>query len=243
MDDILLEVDLEWPGASLDALTWKDLQDFIRALTESVADLEPGVDVSRMIPLKIEDGSFKPFLRVPMVARRAVADLLAGPTKKWTAERWAAAEPLHKFLRNRGATMHYVLGRGKKRRVVVPDPKEKPPTVSGSSRFFVFVQDVGGGGKNPRATLMIGGTKRQVATVASESLLRKLGGLIWANAMVTLDYQMDPETGAMLHAQVRDVEAYQHKSLHQYVAGGGEINLASHYANTATLVAERESAR
>jgi len=239
VSDQTLHLSLDWDGASLKQLTWRDLQELVRALQDGAKLLSPEVDVSRLLPLELAEGSVIGKFRIPESAKVAVARILKGPQKDWSARDFNAAEPLQAFMRKRNATAVYRFGRAREREIRIIDQREAPPATRAQSRFFVFVAGLGGSGDIPSVSLRIGGTRKVRAIIRDDDILRKLGPLFWNNAYVTLDYALDPVTGDMFKAEVVSVERYRHRALLTHVEGGGTIDLAAHYLNTDQLLAER----
>lgn len=237
--DQSLLLSLTWEGASLKRLTWRDLLELVKAIHEGAKLLDPEVDVSRLLPVRLEEGSVRGVFRIPEVAAPAVTRLFEGPTKDWTPRDFHAAEPLQAFMRKRNATIAYRIGRARQRELQVIDPLQAPPSTRATSRFFVFVAGLGGAGDVPNVSLRIGGTRKQRAIIHDPALLKRLGQMFWENAYVTLEYSLDPVTGDMFDAVVVGVDKYQHRPLIEHFERGGTIDLATNYATTAELIAER----
>jgi hypothetical protein len=232
---------LDWEGASLEGLTWTDLKDLVRAFHESARAMSPDVNPERLVPIKLQDGSVEAVLRVPSDLKPGFAKILAGPTRAWTAKDYVAAEPIQRFIRKRaGGSMSYKLGRGKERNLVLFDPRQAPPLVHSTSRFFVLIAGLGAKGDTPWVKVRLGGGERTIqAQVRSDSLVTEAAHLFWKNAFVTLEYGLDPVTGDMLKASLIAIEPYKHVSLYEHVISGGTVNLATQYKSMDELLVER----
>jgi hypothetical protein len=110
---------LDYEGASVAGLTWRELRDLVDAFTAAVGEMPQHPDVAHVIPIGLKEGSVAVELAMPAETRRVALALARGPTRSWAPETHRTAEGLYQIFRSKGATV--TLGQRKFHPFVVPD--------------------------------------------------------------------------------------------------------------------------
>jgi len=230
---------VDYEGAKLATLTFSELTAFVHALGAAVKAFDPSVDVDRIVPVRLSEGSHCYDLHAPAPLAKFVRGLTEN-RRRWTQVHARSLRPLRTFAAEREATISAATSRGKFRPIVFPDA-DRAGFIGGSSyrnvsRALAFLER--SGGAEPSAQLLFPNGERGHPRVSSRELAEKLARLTYRNVFVTLDSRHDADTGDVLEQTVVDFEAYEHRTLDGLVEAGAFAFTAEH-KSVAEFLAER----
>lgn len=96
---------LQAEGLSLDTFGWSDLKEFLDRLLPALAAMEGGPTAANALPVRVEEGSAQPVLRVPQESLRAVYRFRAGPNRNWTLDQKIKAGRVYDYLEEKNARL------------------------------------------------------------------------------------------------------------------------------------------
>ena len=191
---------IEAEGLSLDTFGWADLKEFLDRLIPALASMERGPAVSDVVPIRVEEGSAQPVLRIPREALPGVYRFRQGPTRAWTLEQRAKAGKVYDYLEEKRATL--TCGARTLKPVEVPTTRpdwriRQATTLRGEVRRI--------GGKHGRVEIGFD-EFGHVHCDAGRELAKKLAEHLYEWVAVSGDAEKDARTGALLGFRITSFE-------------------------------------
>ena len=191
-----IRVKFEYDGASPSTLRWTQMREMIEAIVEAVHNTAPDVDADAIIPLEVRPGSVAFAMKAPENINDALTRLAARPIDRDAPKLLAVAK---KYKAQISVASH----RGRWRPLqIAPSPTEHT-TITSTSSYIVFVENLGGA--EPRVRLRLPNDEMWSAT-ATEELVLALGPHIYREVRASLRSKFDAAT---LEPRSRELIAFE----------------------------------